>query len=527
MKRKSIALFFVTLLVLSIFAGCGSTPADESSSESPGSSAESNGGRKIAPQLVLARSVDGTSFDPIQIYRNEDIWVSELMFDCLVKSSDDGKEDLMNLAQSYTVSEDGLTYTFELHPGIKFSDGADVTAEDWVYSFNRLKEFTDCYWHASAEKMEEITAPDNNTLIIKLSERRPAFITELGMFSFAVVSKAHAEANYTMGDSSYVPVGTGPYVMKEWKVGEYVLYEKNPYYRDEIKSESIKILTVADDNSRMMMLQSGDVDIVLTVPYSHIAALEGSSNVRVETLEASQLRQLVFNTTVAPFDNIKVRQALYMAVDKQQLVDMVTQGYGVVGSSYLSPGVKFRVEGLDKESYNPDKAKEILAEAGYPDGLNIELMSYSGNAEYEQIATILKDQWAKIGVDLTITTVETAALWDLMGELKQTMTIGRWAEDMNDPMMWSNYCWEYRISDANSTGYVDEEMEAFSLASDAEMDEAKRAEMYKTLQEKRYELCIDPILYHAKYVVAMNSNVEGFWQTPLGKYRLNNTCRYE
>lgn len=525
MKRKSLGLLLSALLILPLFTGCRGEekPGGQSSVPQNGPSEE----RRIASQLVLARSVDGNAFDPIQAYRNEDIWVQELMYDCLVRSSDDGQEDLMNLAESYTVSDDGLTYTFKLVPGIKFSDGSDVTAEDWVYSLNRLKEFEDCYWHGSAEQMEEITAPDKDTLVIKLAAPRPAFITELGMFSFAVVSKADGEANYTVGDKTYVPVGTGPYVLKEWKVGEYVLYEKNPYYRGEVKSDSIKILTVADDNSRMMMLQSGDVDIVLSVPYSHIAALQNSPDVRVESFEASQLRQLVFNVTKPPFDNIKLRQALYMAIDKQQLVDMVTQGYGVVGSSYLSPGVKYRVEGLDKDGYNPEKAKQLLAEAGYPDGLEIEMMNHSGNVEYEQIATILKDQWSKIGVDLKITTVETGSLWDMMSELKQTMTIGRWAEDMNDPMMWSNYCWVYKVSDGNSTGYKDDKLEAYALASDAETDEAKRAEMYKTLQEVRYELCVDPILYYAKYVVAMNKDVEGFWQTPLGKYRLNDTCRYE
>ncbi|MEA4892017.1 MAG: ABC transporter substrate-binding protein [Peptococcaceae bacterium] len=476
--------------------------------------------------MKIVRAADSDSMDPILMNYNESIWLCDLLYDTLLSPSDDGSENLKNMCDDYSISEDGKTWTFNLKKGLCFSDGSEIKAQDWLDTFTRLKNSKESIWNSPVVPVVSLSAPDDYTLVIELEAARAAFAAEIGLFSMSVQSKAHHEEYIAKGGdpAAYMPLSTGPYVVKEWVRSEYVKLEKNPYYadKDKISIEEITFMVVPDDNARVTMLQAGEADVVLDLPYSMLDALKQTQGVTVKAFDGAISRYIIFNTLDEKLSDIKVRKALRSATDQEQLIKMVTYGYAVPAASYLPPGDLYRID-IAADPYDIEKAKALLAEAGYPDGLELDMWVRAGNSEYEQIATILKEQWAKAGVKLNLTTMETAALVERQEEMQHTMVIGRWTEDINDPIQLSDYFWNYPVTQGYYTGWNDQELQALSLASQTELDTAKRAEMYKQLQEARYEYCAELSLYHPQYAVAISDHVQNFVLTPLGKYRLENT----
>ena len=316
MKTK-LNLFIVLLLIFSVFAAA---------------SAEG----QIAKQIKIGVNRNLETFDLPYVYSVLDIGLAPLIFEGLVKSNDDGTAVVPCLAESWDISEDGLTYTFHLKQGVKFSDGNPVTGEDWAWSILRVKDI-EAPFKFSVEAIEDVTAPDDNTLVIKLKEPWAPILGDLSMVNVSVQEKAYYEK---VGQEVYSqkPIGTGPYIVKEWKKGEYLLLEKNPYYHIEglPKTEELKFVIVLDDNTRVLQLEAGQLDVATYVPFSKMKELGDNPNLVAVAIPITEVDMIVLNNTKKPLDDPKVRLALEYGTDKQTMLDFVSFGYGEVTTNLLT-----------------------------------------------------------------------------------------------------------------------------------------------------------------------------------------------
>ena len=326
--RKLTALSLAAVMGLGLAAcsgGSGNGDATGTASPTPGTTAEPT---SYADQIVV-----GITAEPKYIEPNApgmgpaEVQVSQQIFEGLVRTGDDGSIEPV-LATDWTISDDGLTYTFNLVQGVKFSNGEDVEPSDWVWSFYRARDYETSNYRYIAEAIDTVEATDEQ-VVITLTEPNAAFLAELGCFNMVLGDQSYAES---MSDEEYLknPVGTGPYMLKDWTQGSSLTLEANPYYRVEgmPKTKEIKYVLIADDNTRLMQLQSGQIDVAPTFPFSLAQGVESNEALALDIFPSTQIYYLTVNTTKPPFDDVKVRQALYYALNKSELASAIAGEYG-------------------------------------------------------------------------------------------------------------------------------------------------------------------------------------------------------
>jgi peptide/nickel transport system substrate-binding protein len=520
--RKMMVLSFVFSMVFTI-AACNSG-SKETASTTDNSTASTTDKTSSSSKIVIARPADSRNLDPVTQSDNTDIWIINLMLDGLVKGSDDGTKIEPNLATKWDISSDGLTYTFHLIEGLKFSDGTPVTGDDWVFSLTRARDEKSSIWADNLKAISKIEA-DDKTVVITLSQPFVPLLATLAMFNTTLLPKAYFEKVGAAGFSQK-PIGTGPFMLDVWVKGEYLNLKKNPYYRVNglPKTDEIKFTVVPDDNTRMLQLESGAIAVSTFVPYSKMKELSNNPAYIVKNFQAAQVNYLTLNTSRKPLNDTKVRQALNYAIDKQGLINAVLNGYGTLSTSFVPSGVMYYDKNLTPYNQDFKKAKELLAEAGYPNGgIKLELLIRSGDAVSNQIGVILKDAFSKIGVDLTIKQMEDATVSSLQNSFDYDMMLTPWSSDMVDPSEVVDRVIVARSFLSNDApGWKDNA--AIQLAADAkmELDPAKREKMYTQLQELHAKESPMITLFNSGYPVIMNKNVTGFLQTPLGNYQFDN-----
>lgn len=538
MKRRWMAAALAAVLSMSVLAGCGGSGSGASTAASGESTAVSETEKdvsavtagddaKIADEIDIARSGSVTTLDPVLLSYTPDIQIVNMICEELVTTSDDGTEIVPSLAETWDISEDGLTYTFHIIPDLKFSDGTDVTGDDWKFSFERAMTTEESPWAFAVSNIASVDTPDDDTVVITLKEQAANTLSNLSCFSVALQSKAQYEATNSYADAGSYPIGTGSYAVSEWVQDDHITLTANPnFHGDAPKTATIKFQTVTDDNSRMMMLKAGEVDIVTDLPYSSMEEINNTDGLTAVGLPSTSNKYIIFNeTSNEALASKEVRQALLYATDKQTIVDMVLYGYGEPAVSFMPKNGLYWNDGIEAVSYDVNKAKELMADAGYADGFDLEVLVPSGNETYSQIATILKDMWAQIGVNLTITSMDQAALYDDEYAMKHEMLFGSWSDDIADPSQLGAYWWDFDASQCFFTGYQNAEAEEIFQKSQTEMDDTAREQLYDQLQQIFYDDVVAINMYHAEATVAMSDSIQGYVQTPLYAYRFDNLIK--
>lgn len=533
--------WITTLLTASMIAACltacggsGSqtkeTAAETSQTETEGkdvSAVTAGDDAKIADEITIARIDDVTNLDPVLLNYTADIQIVNMICEELVTTNDEGTEIIPSLAESWDVSEDGLTYTFHVKEGLKFSDGTDVTADDWKFSFDRAMTTPESAWSFSVANVDSVEVPDAATVVITLKEPVANLLSNLSCFNVALQSKAHYDATNGYQDAGSYPIGTGSYAVSDWVLDDHITLTANEYFHGEApKTKTIKFETITDDNSRIMKLKAGEVDIITDIPYSNMEEIAGTEGLVATGIESTGNKYIVLNeTSNEALASKEVRQALLYATDKQTIVDMVLYGYGEPAVSFMPKNGLYWNDTIEELLYDPAKAKELLAEAGYADGFDIEVLIPSGNETYSQIATILKDMWAQIGVNLTITSMDQAALYDDEYAMKHEMVFGSWSDDIADLSQLGDYWWNFETSQCFFTGYENAEAQKIFEESNYELDDAARKDLYFQLQQIFYDDVVAINMYHADATVAMSDSIQGYVQTPLYAYRFDNLIK--
>ena len=519
LDRRGFLRGTAALGALAAFGGYALNGADVALADSADAGASS--------RIVIGRAVDSDNLDPVTCIGNQNSFVFNLILEGLVKTSDDGESIEPCLAESWEVSEDGTTYTFTVKPGLLFSDGTPVTAADWEFTFNRAIEAEDSNWHMCVENIDHVECPDDTTVIVVTKEPAASTMANLCIFTLGVQSKAHFDQ---VGDEGYMTdvIGAGPYMIKEWRKGEYLTLSANPNYREAglPLTQEIEFKVVAEDTSRQLQLQAGDIDIATDLPFSTLMQLSSDSNVVVSPDPSTNVTFLSCNVANEYLANETVREALYEATDAQEFVDALSYGYATAVGSVFAPTSEFCDHSIEPAVANVEAAKALLAEAGYPDGFSLRVLLRGGNATQEQIAMILMQQWAQIGVTLELDAREATSFSQARADRDFDILVSGWSDDVQDPAEFMHFLFSFDVNYGCFTNFEQpEELVAINDAANVELDNEIRKELYAQIQQAFRKQAVNIPLFVTPWCNAYRTDITGWIQTPLGNFRLEHLAK--
>ncbi|MBC2807765.1 ABC transporter substrate-binding protein (plasmid) [Rhizobium ruizarguesonis] len=454
---------------------------------------------KQGGDIVVTYKDDITTLDPAIGYDWVNWSMIKSLYSRLMDYAPGTPNPVPSLAESFTVSPDGLIYTFKLHKGVKFSNGREVVASDVKYSIERavdpktqgpgagffgaIKGFED-ETGGKTTTLSGIETPDDSTVIFNLSRPDATFLHVLAINFASVVPKEAVEA--AAGDFGKKPVGSGTFILKDWTIGQQLVFERNKDYfvKDVPYIDSFKVEVGQEPLVALLRLQKGEVDIAGDgIPPAKFLEIKNSADGAQMIVDGEQLHTgyITLNTKVKPFDNVKVRQALNMAINKDRIT-RILNGRATPANQPLPP----LMPGYDKSftgyAYEVAKAKALLAEAGYPDGF--ETVLYSTNTDPQpRIAQAIQQDLAAVGVKAEVRALAQAnviSAGGTEGEAPMIWSGGMaWIADFPDP---SNFygpilgCAGAVPGGWNWSWYCNADLDKRAVAADSMSDPAKAAE---------------------------------------------------
>ena len=513
MKRKLMAFLLLASLLCAALTGCGGSSTEKTPE---GGQTQTGSTDAVANEITVGIAQDlDDSLDPHLAVAAGTKEVMFNVFEGLMKPTSTG--DLTPaVAESYTVSEDRLTYTFTLREGVKFHNGDEVTAEDVVYSISRCADTTDGTPLVEAfSVIQSVEAVDARTVAITIAEPSNEFISYM--------TTAILPADYDQQDTA--PVGTGPFKFVSRAAQDNIVLEKfdeywgTPAYLDKV---TFKIMENAD--SLVMSLQSGAIDLCSHLTSTQVAQLGGDFYVAEGTMNLVQA--LYLNNAEKPFDDVRVRQALCYAVDKQGIIDLAFDGYGSpIGSSMYPTFGKYFDESLTNYyTKDVEKAKSLLADAGYPNGFEMTITVPSNYQPHIDTAQVLVEQLKEIGVTAKIELVEWGT-WvsDVYaGRQFQSTVVGVDASNMTARALLERFTSDYA---KNFINYNNADYDALFQQALTTYDDAGQTAIYKAMEKNLTENAANVYIQDLADLVAVRQGLEGVTFYPIYVLDLS-TVRY-
>lgn len=526
--KKSLTIILSLLTAVSLsFSGCAGGSGNQQTSSNPP--------KPQNKQLTIAVTSDAQLIDPGYAESATDGNICYYIFDGLVKFKNDTSLDVEPaLATSWNMSEDGKTWTFQLRKDVKFQDGTKFDANAVVQSVERLIDKKNKYYgqvqggysylqYLMGDVLDSVSAQGESTVIFRLKQKFAPFLTYMGYYSEFIVSPAALDQ--FGGNFPSHPVGTGPYKLLNWKKGEYIELEANPdYWGEKPKVQKLIFKIVPDASTRLMELQSGQVDAITSLSPEQIQSVQTNKDLTVKTVEGASLFYASINTTKAPFNNVKVRQALNEAINIPAIVKSVYAENGTRAVNALPSTVFSFDKTVGPYPYDPEKAKELLKEAGYPNGFKMSIYTFDQARPYisdpVQVAQLIQADLKKVGIQANVVTNEWATHSTLMSDYKFDIALTGWY-DIPYP---SNFL-KSMVLEGSNTGYAPKELEAIANNALATYDTKAQESYYQDLQKKIYDAApIIPIAY-SNYNIAYRSNITGLGLDILGAIRAQTADR--
>lgn len=549
--KKTLLWLLALVMVMSMLVGCGGNapaepaePAEEGSAEAPAATGDFEPAREDGVMDVTVASEPET-IDPALNSAVDGAIILQHSFEGLIRWVNDGNgvaELAPGVAESWDVSEDGTEWTFHIREDAKWSDGEPVTANDFVYAWNRLVdpatgadyEYMLDMVKGYDEKELAIEAVDPATFKVTLSGFCPYF-EEICAFpaTFPVREDIVADnEQWTQSPETYI--GNGPYVMEEWMHNSKITFVKNENYHnvDNVKCDKIVFHLMDDENSILAGYRSGELDFVEKAPSEEIPGLLASGEMVLDPYIGTYF--VCFNTQKAPFDDARVREAFSLVIDRDFIANTVTASGEVPAGGFVPAGINdaegnpdFRTVGGDYYSVDPadyeancEKARELLKEAGYENGEGFPLVEYlyNTNENHKAIGEALQNMWQnELGVTVSLENQD----WNVfLTERKAgNFSIARhgWIADYNDPMtfvdMWMTG------GGNNDAQYNNPEFDKLVKAAKEEQDPAKRMELMHEAEDMAVgeDWIVAPLYFYTNKRM-MKPNIEGIYYTPLGYY---------
>lgn len=485
--------------------------------------------------MSYGRYADSLLLDPVLNDSNADIWILSNLYDTLLLPTDDGRGVQPGLASAWQVSPDGLTVTLTLRPGIRFSDGTAITADDVKWSLDRARNPHDGIWNSLLGALGEVRIAAADTVVLRLRHPDPAILPLLSVFNSAIMPQHQFEAAPGATDAEKAvafsghPVTSGPFVLTSWVHGATMQLRRNPYYwrpgadgRPLPYLDGIRFEVIPDDATRILRVQSGELDGAEMIPFSRVAELRADPRLSLALFPSTRLDYAVLNVRPTLTGNIAnplslpaVREALNDAVYRRGLIRIVTHGIGMPMTSYMSRATPLHVDVPGADRFDPVQARALLRQAGYPHGFSATMQILAGNEDEIEIGTALQEMWREIGVDLHLQQLDMASITALYRAGKYTMRLSIWTDDIADPGEITSYFVYTPVTGAQHSGWHSTDAERLYLASSTELDRGRRAEEYAQIQAL-YEDGPIVRLYETPYAVLLRRAVHGFLQLPLG-----------
>ena len=504
MKKKLLALFLALVMVGAVLPGCGDGSKDPGGQGNNGETGEPVKGGEIT--VGIAQDLDD-SLDPHQTVAAGTREVLFNIFEGLVKPNSDG-EMIPAVAEKYELSEDGTTYTFTLRDGVKFHNGQTVTAEDVVYSINRcaaVPEGQEKPLVAAFSAVKSVEALDEKTVTVTIAQRDLEFISYM---TAAIIPAGYA-------DQAPAPVGTGPFRFVSRTPQENFIMERfedywgTPAWLDKV---TYKICENAD--ALVMNLNGSSIDLCAHLTSAQAAQL--NSNFKVLEGTMNLVQAIYLNNQAKPFDNQLVRQALCYAIDRQGIMDMVADGHGTaVGSSIYPAFTKyFLPELVDKYPHSVEKAKELLAQAGYPNGFDMTISVPNNYQPHMDTAEVVAEQLREAGISVTIQPVEWSTWLDTIynGRQFQSTVVGVDAANMTARAMLERFTSDYA---KNFINYSNPAYDALFQQAINATDEAAQTDLYKQMETMLADTAANVYIQDLSDLVAMRQDLGGLKFYPI------------
>jgi peptide/nickel transport system substrate-binding protein len=446
------------------------------------------------------------------------------LYDSLVQEDNDGAV-VPALAESWEISDDGSEYTFHLRDGVTFHNGEEFNADAVVFSWERGSQ-PENQWSERWLQAESVEAIDESTVKVVAAGGEPNPLLLRTMYDqWAIVPPGYIEE---VGEDGFAehPVGTGPFQFVEWSKGDRIIYEKNPNYwePDAVLLDRVIIRPIPESSTRVAAIQTGEVDLVTRLSSEEAASLEGGAGINVFNYPVDRVYYIAFNNLTSgvgePTEDPLVRQAMNYAVDVDAILGALFDGNGRPSTGYVTPANWGYDESIEPFGYDPDKAVELLTEAGFPDGFEMGFACPAGAyTNFEQVCEAISGYLSDVGIQTELELMESGAYWDLEAEKELPPLFGdSWSESSGEA--YNRLQGALGGFDASFSAWSDPEIDRLMGEIGTTVDDDARAELYVELQGYMQENPPFIYLYEPVTFEVRSDRVQGLVPRPAENYSL-------
>lgn len=520
---------WTAIAVLLVVPGCGGSTSTQGPSGS-GSASQSD-------TLIYGRGGDANTLDPINTDIGEAVKVIVNVFDTLVTYDEKTLDLVPSLAERWEHSDDGLAWTFHLRSGVKFHDGTPCDAAAVVFSIERLIADTHPHvyepsrpYQPNFKEIDKVEASDANTIVFRLKQPSAVFLNNLAMFPASIVSPTAVKQ---LGKRfATEPVGTGPFKMSRWRRDQQIVLDAFPdHWAGAPKVSRAIFVPIADSVTRVQQLKQAGVHIAEDLPPTELDALVGQPGIAIQETVGLNVGYLTLQMEKPPLNHQKVREAIGMAIDKRELVQVVYGGHARPAVNMVPPDMWGHHNDLADRPHDVDKAKALLAEAAAEHGfslpLKLRLSVMSQPRPYMQqplqTASFIKDSLAKIGVELTVDPKPIAQHFEHLMAGRHELGLAGWSTDNSDP---DNFLYSLLDQDNisehgnNLSRYRSERVHELLVGAQRQLDTDKRLAMYREAQEIILKDVPVVPLVHSEIRLALRDTVKDYTLHPGSLVRL-------
>ena len=452
---------------------------------------------------------EGDTLDPAQLSFVPSFAVSTNIYSGLVRYTP-GTLDLQpDLATAWDVSDDGLTWTFHLRDGVTWQKGyGELTAADVVASFERVRNpETGSRWRGELSMIDTISAPDDRTVVFTLNRASAAFLHTVAVFRQGMIVNVEAATEFG-DDFGRNPIGSGAYQLRQWNPGVEIVLEANPdYYEGAPSIDVVRFIVIPDENVRMLALENGELDVAINLQNPELyRRLAANPNIETGEITTSTMHGIMLNTRAEPFDDVRVRQAVLHAIDRDIIAEVIWGGLATPAYSELAPAYLGHSEDVPRYAYDPERARALLAEAGHPNGIRTSF--YYLSTHNQELLAVLRANLRDAGIEVDVQLVDGGTWVQMLGSgtVPMILTLATRA----DPHIWYSNFFHSNAFSPGLNGMWYDGIDAFIDAGNATTDPDERAAIYA--QASRQVMTDVPFipLYWPKHAHPYWSYVEGW-----------------
>lgn len=508
--KKAVAVLLIAAMMMAALAGCGGNNEDQGNASAD------------RTDLNFAISAEPNKLDPMSIAMMSTFTITYAIYDNLVEENENG-EFVPSLAENVEISDDETEYTFTLRQDVKFHDGSQMTADDVVFSVNRTIEKGWAFdMTAFIENVEKV---DDYTVKLTLNTPFGGMLGSLASPYFSIMSKNYLETN---GDDivDREPMGTGAYKFVEWKSGDHITLEANEeYFKGAPAIKTVTFKPITDKNTGLIALQTGETDAYLNINAIDIPTVESDESLAFYSTELAAVLSLNMNIEAEPLDDVNVRRAVNYAINKQSIIDGALEGNGTVANSSISPTCDGYSENVSGYEYNPEKAKELLADAGYDEANPLNLvLKMKEDAKNRKVAQVIQNDLKQVNIILDIQEMEAGTYTtDIYSNGDYQVTLSSWCAMFPDAysLLYSQFHKDCYGGTGNITHVVSDELSSMLEEAATKTGDEKIAAYDKVAQEIQDQAYIASLVYEPT-TITTNAALKGVQANTLGIYKVKN-----